>query len=143
VRSLTRARESASHFLHTCFHHTGTPRDNECSSCFRHTTARLVQRSAKGRLRKHGRHYFQTRHRQVRNLHNLLVSECDLEADDCSQLNVPDLSDLKIRCADREWLVHKLVLCTQSTYFDRAVKSGMKVSQVKSRLSSVQAIKPR
>lgn len=38
------------------------------------------------------------------------------------------LSDAIVKCGDREWPVHKSVVCNRSTWFDKALNSGMQVS---------------
>ncbi|KAK5165455.1 uncharacterized protein LTR77_008984 [Saxophila tyrrhenica] len=40
--------------------------------------------------------------------------------------NQPRLSDFKVRCGEWERHLHKLVVCLQSKYFERALESGFK-----------------
>jgi len=45
----------------------------------------------------------------------------------CSCLTSGDYSDLAIKCGDDMYKVHKLIVCTRSEFFARAVKFGGKV----------------
>ncbi|KAK5165452.1 Kelch-like protein 10 [Saxophila tyrrhenica] len=36
------------------------------------------------------------------------------------------LSDIKIRCGDREWPAHRAILCVRSEYFDKALSGALK-----------------
>lgn len=49
-------------------------------------------------------------------------------SEDESLFNNKRFSDAVVKCGDREWLVHKSVVCTRSTWFDKALNSGMQVS---------------